>query len=82
MCDLATNWSISSAGVRNDITTSGVVLNTTDKGDDKKARNKGQKKNVNVKETKHDRKVECWNCGGNHFARVCTKPAAATFGFQ
>ena len=73
MCDLATNWSNSSVGVRNDIPASGVVFNTTGRGDDRKAGDKGQKKNVNAKESKQDKKIECWNCGGNHFARDCTK---------
>ena len=28
-----------------------------------------------MKDAKPDRKVDCWNCGGNHFVRVWTKPA-------
>ena len=71
MCDLATNWSNTSVGVRNDIPTSGLVLNATSKVDDRKAGDKGQKKNVNAKDIKHDTKFECWNCGCNHFARDC-----------
>ena len=49
MCDLTTNWSSSSVIVRNGVPASGVVFNTTSKGDDRKAGNKGQKKTVNVK---------------------------------
>ena len=30
---------------------------------------------MNVKDAKPERKVDCWNCGGNHFARDCKKPA-------
>ena len=30
---------------------------------------------MNAKESKNDKKIECWNCGGNYFARDCTKPA-------
>ena len=29
---------------------------------------------MNVKDAKPERKVDCWNCGGNHFARDCKKP--------
>ena len=28
-----------------------------------------------MKDAKPERKVDSWNCGGNHFARDCTKPA-------
>ena len=31
--------------------------------------------NVNVKDAKSDRRADCWNCGGYHFARDRTKPA-------
>ena len=75
MCDLATNWSNTSVGVRNDIPASGVVFSTTGRGDDRKAEDNGQKKNLNAKESKHDKKIERWNYGGNHFARDCTNPA-------
>ena len=51
------------------------LSNTTGRGEDRKAGDNGQKKNVNAKENKYDKKIECWNCGGNHFARDCTKPA-------
>ena len=41
------------------------------------AGDKGQKRdtNVNVKDAKPDREGDSWNCGSNHFARDCTKPA-------
>ena len=52
-----------------------MVFNTTDKGTDRNAGDKDQKKNVNVKDAKPERKVDCWNCGGNHLARDCKKPA-------
>ena len=55
---LATNWGSMC-----------VVFNTTVKGDNRKAGDKGQKinVNVNVKDARPDRKADCWNCGGNHF---------------
>ena len=28
--------------------------------------------NVNVTVAEPDRKVDCWNCGFNHFAKDCT----------
>ena len=27
---------------------------------------------IDVKDAKPNRKVDCWNCGGNHYARDCT----------
>ena len=74
MCDLATNWSLIYNAPRNDIPASGVVFNTVGKSDDRKAGDKGQKKNVNFEDGKPDKKIDCWNCGGNHFARDCKKP--------
>ena len=61
--------SSSSVGVRNDIPASGGVLNTTGRGDDRNAEDKGQIENVNSKERKHDKKIECWSCGGNLLRR-------------
>ena len=59
MCDLAINQSNSSVGVRNDIPASGVVYNTTGKGDGGSAEDKGQNKDVNSKESKPEQNVEC-----------------------
>ena len=46
-----------------------MVFNATGKRDDSRAGGKGQKRKVNVKDVKPDRKVDCWNCGGNYFDR-------------
>ena len=75
-CDLATNWCSKSTSSRNQVPASGVGFNTTSKGNDRNAGDKGQKKNVNVnvKDAKAERKVDCWNCGENHFARDRKKP--------
>ena len=64
MCDLPRNWCSKSTFSRNQVPASGVVFNTTGKGNDRNAGDKFQTKNVNVK-------VYCWNFGGNHFARDC-----------
>ena len=50
MCDLATNWFSKSTSSRNQVPASGVVSNTTGKGNDRNASDKGQKKNVNTKD--------------------------------
>ena len=30
---------------------------------------------MNANDVKPDRKNDCWDCVGNHFAEDCTKPA-------
>ena len=75
MCDLATNWSCKSTSSRNQVPTSGVAFNITGNKNDRNAGDKGQKMSVNVKDAKPKRKVDCWNCGGNHLARDCKKHA-------
>ena len=52
-----------------------MFFNTTGKGYDRRAGNKGHKRKVNAKDVKPDRKVDYWNHGGKHFARDYTKPA-------
>ena len=67
MCDLATNWSSWSNSSRNHALNSNMVFNTADNEDNRSAGHKGPKKNVNVnvKDGRPDRKVDCWNSGGN-----------------
>ena len=62
MYELATYWSSESNSYKTDIPASGVGFNTSGKSDNRKAGDKGQKRNV--KDAKPDRKVDCWNCGG------------------
>ena len=66
MCGLATCWSSKSYSYKSDIPASVVVFNATDKDDNRKAGDKGHKRNVhvNIKDTKPERKVDCCNCGG------------------
>ena len=75
MCGHATNWCSKSTSSRNQVPASGVVFNTTGNGNDRNAGDKGQKENVNTKDAKPERKVDCWNCGGNRFTRDCKKLA-------
>ena len=58
MCDLARNRSSKSSSSKNRAPAYGVVFTTTAEGDNRKAGDKGQKKNVNVKvkDAKPDRK--------------------------
>ena len=60
---------------RYDASCSGVGFNRASEGDDRRAGDKGQKKHVNLKDVKLDRKVDCWNFCDNHFASDCTKSA-------
>ena len=72
MCDFAANWCSKSNSSRDHAPASSVIFNTAAKGGNRKAGDKGQTRN---KGTKLDRKVNCWNCVGNHFTRDCNKPA-------
>ena len=51
-CDLATNWSDSSVGVRNDDPVSEEVCNVTAKGDDRNDGERSQKKILNAEDFK------------------------------
>ena len=58
MCDLLTYCNGKSNSYKSDIPVSGVVFITIAKGDNRRAGDKCQKKNINVKNAKPERKID------------------------